>query len=242
MPLAAAFEIPVETYGPLTVDSVNCDRETPHGQCAPGGSWSLELSNAVPLKDLKRALSITPAVPLRFENWTDESTPVSYLSITAPFRAGAKYALRVAGDLRDVHGQSLGRAFATELAIDDYFPAVEIGVQGHLLDPRSVSTVPVGSLNVASYGLRTAALSAEDALLLVERRAAGSAPETASRLEADARALDQPDLGPESSQQGELAAFHVARAERARSLGDRRRIPAKREGLPRRSRRSRSCS
>ncbi len=166
LPLAAAFEVPVETYGPLTVDSVNCDRETPHGQCAPGGSWSLELSNAVALKDLKRALSIMPALPLRFENWTDESTPVSYLSISAPFHAGVKYTLRVAAGLRDVHGQSLPRSFGKELLIDDYFPAVEIGVQGHLLDPRTATTVPVGSLNVKSYGLSTAALTAEDALLL----------------------------------------------------------------------------
>src|SRR6185369_1589438 len=166
LPLAAGFEVPVETYGPLLVDSLNCDRETPHGQCAAGGSWSLELSNSVPLKDLKRALSITPAVPLRFENWTDESTPVSYLSINAPFRAGAKYTLRLAADVRDVHGQSLSRAFSKEMAIDDYFPAVEIGVQGHLLDPRSASTVPVGSLNVTSYGLSTAALTPQDALSL----------------------------------------------------------------------------
>jgi len=166
LPLAAGFEIPVETYGPLVVDSLNCDRETPHGQCAPGGSWSLEMSNSVPLKDLKRALSITPAVPLRFENWTDDSTPVSYLSINARFRAGTKYTLRVAADVRDVHGQSLSRAFTKEMAIDDYFPAVEIGVQGHLLDPRTASAVPVGSLNVASYGLSTAALTPQDALSL----------------------------------------------------------------------------
>src|SRR6188768_2499374 len=166
LPLAAAFEIPVETYGPLTALSVNCDRETPHGRCAPGGSWSLELSNAVPLADLKRALSITPAVPLRFENWTDEATPVSYLSISAPFRAGAKYTLQLAAGLRDVHGQSLGRSFAKEMVVDDYFPAVEIGVQGHLLDPQTATTVPVGSLNVKSYRLSTAPLSAEEALLL----------------------------------------------------------------------------
>ncbi len=165
LPMEAAFELAVETYGPLTVASVNCNRETPHGQCAPGGSWSLELSNAVPLRDLKRALSITPAVPLRFENWTDDSTPVSYLSIAAPFQAGTKYALRVAAGLRDVHGQGLARTFASELSIDDYFPAVEIGVQGHLLDPRT-ATVPVGSLNVKSYGLSTAPLTADDALLL----------------------------------------------------------------------------
>lgn len=166
LPLAAGFEVPVETYGPLAVDSLNCDRETPHGQCAAGGSWSLEMSNSVPLKELKRALSITPPVPLRFENWTDESTPVSYLSINAPFRAGTRYTLRVAADVRDVHGQSLGGTFAKEMAIDDYFPAVEIGVQGHLLDPRSGGTLPIGSLNVASYGLSTAALTPEDALSL----------------------------------------------------------------------------
>ncbi|HKO54175.1 MAG TPA: MG2 domain-containing protein [Polyangiaceae bacterium] len=164
--LAAAFEIPVETYGPLKVDSVNCDRETPHKQCAPGSSWSLELSNPVPLRDLKRALSITPAVPLRFENWTDDTTPVSYLSINAPFRAGSTYALRVDAGLRDVHGQSLARNYSIEMAVDDYFPAVEIGVQGHLLDPQTATTVPIGSLNVKSYGLSTAALTAEDALLL----------------------------------------------------------------------------
>ena len=166
LPLAAAFEIPVETYGPLTVDSVNCDRETPHGQCAPGGSWSLELSNPAPLKDLKRALSITPAVPLRFENWTDETTPVSYLSINGPFKAGTKYALRVDAGLRDVHGQGLGKPYTREMAVDDHFPAVEIGVQGHLLDPQTATTVPVGSLNVKSYGLSTAPLTAEEALLL----------------------------------------------------------------------------
>ncbi len=43
----------------------------------------------MPLKDLKRALSITPAVPMRFENWTDDSTPITYLNITAPFHARA---------------------------------------------------------------------------------------------------------------------------------------------------------
>jgi len=168
LPLAAPLALPVETYGPLAVVSVNCDRDTPHEKCAPGAAWSLELSNAVPLKDLKRALSITPAVPLRFENWTDESTPVTYLSIAAPFRAGTTYTLRVSGDLRDVHGQRLGKTHAENLAVDDYFPAVEIGVNGTLLDPR-VSSVPIGSVNVTSYSLSSAALSAEDLLALDAR-------------------------------------------------------------------------
>jgi uncharacterized protein YfaS (alpha-2-macroglobulin family) len=164
--LAAPLEIAVETYGPLTVESVNCDRQTPHGKCAPGGAWSLELSNAVTLKDLKRALSITPALPLRFENWTDEATAVSYLSIAAPFQAGRSYSLHVNADLRDVHGQQLAQAYLQDLAIDDYFPAVEIGVTGSLLDPRVATSVPIGAVNVKSYGLTTARLSAEDALEL----------------------------------------------------------------------------
>jgi uncharacterized protein YfaS (alpha-2-macroglobulin family) len=166
LPLGAAIEIPVETYGPLSVTSVNCDRETPHGKCRPGGAWSLELSNEVKLKDLKRALSITPAVPLHFENWTDESTPVSYLSIAAPFQAGSAYTIHLSGDLRDVHGQKLGKSYAEDLAIDDYFPSVEIGVTGALLDPRVATSVPIGSVNVKSYQLTSASLSAEDALRL----------------------------------------------------------------------------
>ena len=166
LPVAAAFSVPIETYGPLAVSSLNCDNQTPHGRCAPGGSWSFELSNPVVLKDLKRALSVTPAVPLRFENWTDDTTEVSYLSVSAPFQAGTRYTLHVAGDLRDVHGQTLGRAFAGEMPIDDYFPVVEIGVQGHLLDPQTATSVPVGSVNVPEYTLRSAALTPESALAL----------------------------------------------------------------------------
>ncbi|MEP7049170.1 MAG: MG2 domain-containing protein [Pseudomonadota bacterium] len=166
LPMASALQIPVETYGPLAVQSVNCDRETPHEQCMPGAAWSLELSNPVPLKDLKRALSITPPVAIRYENWTDETTPVTYLSIAAPFQAGQKYTLRVNGDLKDVHGQTLGRAYAQALAVDDYFPAVEIGVQGQTLDARVASTIVVGSVNVKHFALSTAALTPENALAL----------------------------------------------------------------------------
>ncbi|HEY1534054.1 MAG TPA: hypothetical protein VGF76_08540, partial [Polyangiaceae bacterium] len=164
--MGTAIEVPVETYGPLTVNSVNCDRQTPHEQCSPGGAWSLELSNPVPLKDLKRALSITPPIALRFENWTDESTPVTYLSIAAPFQAGQKYTLSVSRDLRDVHGQTLGTSYAKALAIDDYFPAVEIGVQGKLLDSRAATAIPIGSVNVNHYVLSSAALTPENAFAL----------------------------------------------------------------------------
>ena len=166
LPMGAPLELPVETYGPLQVTSLNCDRETPHRRCAPQGAWSLELSNPVILKDLKRALSVTPAVPLRYENWTDDSTPVSYLSIAAPFQAGTTYTLRLSGDVRDVYGQSLNQGYRNALAIDDYFPAVEIGVQGHLLDPRLATALPVGSLNVERYRLSSAPLTPEQALLL----------------------------------------------------------------------------
>jgi len=164
--LDSAIEIPLETYGPLAVASVNCDRDTPHEQCSPGGAWSLELSNPVLLRDLKRALSITPPLPLYFENWTDEATPVSYLSVSAPFQAGEKYTLHLSAQLRDVHGQTLAGNYGQELTIDDYFPAVEIGVQGQTLDPRGASTIPVGSVNVNHYTLSSAAITPENALSL----------------------------------------------------------------------------
>ncbi|MEO7033502.1 MAG: MG2 domain-containing protein [Polyangiaceae bacterium] len=166
LPMASGIEIPVETYGSLSVDSVNCDRETPHEQCMPGGAWSLEMSNPVLLKDLKRALSITPPVAIRYENWTDESTPVTYLSISAPFQAGQTYTLHVNGDLRDAHGQTLGHTYGQVLAVDDYFPAVEIGVQGQTLDARVGSAIPIGSVNVNHFMLSSSALTPENVLAL----------------------------------------------------------------------------
>ncbi|HEY3664714.1 MAG TPA: MG2 domain-containing protein, partial [Polyangiaceae bacterium] len=53
-----------------------------------------------------------------------------------------------------------------QMVIDDYFPAVEIGVQGKLLDPRTSSVVPVGSVNVKHFALTSAALTPENALSL----------------------------------------------------------------------------
>src|SRR5258708_7176245 len=59
-------QLSYRTYGPLGVDEIACDRDTPHGRCAAGSEVSLRLNNAVKLKDLKRAVVIEPAVAL---NW-----------------------------------------------------------------------------------------------------------------------------------------------------------------------------
>ncbi|HMJ13710.1 MAG TPA: Ig-like domain-containing protein, partial [Polyangiaceae bacterium] len=66
LPSGAASELSFRTYGPLVVERYECDRETPQKRCAPGSSLSFAFSNLVKLADVRRALSVTPPVKLRY--------------------------------------------------------------------------------------------------------------------------------------------------------------------------------
>ncbi|MEZ4227395.1 MAG: MG2 domain-containing protein [Polyangiaceae bacterium] len=161
-----ARSVRFETYGPLRVERISCDQDTPHRKCAPGGSLGLGLSNPVRYRDVKRLLSVAPAVKLRWDSWRDDDDYVSYVDINAPFKAGASYTVNLAGALRDRYGQSLGRAHSERVEIDDVWPTVEIGIQGDILE-ASKRPITVGSVNVAEYELWSGALDKSQAVSLM---------------------------------------------------------------------------
>ncbi len=145
---------------------MSCDHDTPHGKCAPGGSIGLSLSNPVKLKDLRRAISVTPAVLLRWDSWREDDALTSYVDLVAPFSPGQSYVVRVAPNIVDRHGQRMAKAFSERVQIDDLWPTVEIGVQGDVLEPKLMRPITVGAVNVKDYSLVTAALSPAQVLAL----------------------------------------------------------------------------
>lgn len=167
LPAGEAIRVELATYGPLEVESVSCVRDTPHKQCASSGSLELSLSNPVRFKDLKRAVSLAPALPIRWESWRDDDDWTAHASVVAPFKPGVSYTLRVSPGLVDRHGQKLSRAFAERLAMDDLWPQVEVGVSGDFFEPKTAKGIPVGSVNVASYQLAARALSPEQVMELL---------------------------------------------------------------------------
>src|SRR4029078_3621518 len=93
----------------------------------------------------------------------------TYADVIAQLHPGQSYTLRVSGDLKDRYGQKLGKPFTQRIVVDDLSATVEIGVSGNTLEPTIARPIAVGSVNVKSYELLTAALSPTDLLALTER-------------------------------------------------------------------------
>lgn len=164
LPMTTPFAGTVQTYGPLTVDRVSCDEDTPDQRCNITGGVQIELSNEVKVAHLKRALRFEPAVAVRWPTWLEEQGTTRYLSLDAKFAPGRSYTLRIDGGVVDEHGQALGQPFARPIAFGDVWPAAEIGVSGSILEPSARKAIPVAHVNATDLHVATARLD-EDAVV-----------------------------------------------------------------------------
>lgn len=156
------------TYGPLLVERATC-WTAESKDCEFGSAPYLEFSNPVRWKDVKRAVSVTPAVKLGWESWQGDEEPTTSFVVPARFEPGRSYTLRVAGDLVDRYGQKLGTPFARTFRFSNHEPTVEIGITGENLPTTSGTRIPIGAVNVAGYELSTAPLGPKEAFAF-ERR------------------------------------------------------------------------
>ncbi|HEX3597643.1 MAG TPA: Ig-like domain-containing protein, partial [Polyangiaceae bacterium] len=167
------------TYGPLRVEQVSCDTESPHGRCAPSSSVGLALSNPVDSRALRAALTIEPAVKLHRGDG-DEEGPTTYVDLSG-LAAGGTYKITLAAELADRYGQALGKPEVRVIKMDDYFPAIDLGVTGDTLPAGAASPIQIGAVNYASYELLTASVRPDDVPRLLRK------PEAAERLDALAK-------------------------------------------------------
>ena len=148
-----------QTYGPLSVSDVHCPRDTPHGKCAPRNSVSIGLTNPVSYADAKKAITITPAIKLRWWEGAGDDYETSRIRLDASFRPAGKYTVRIRGTLKDKYGQALGRDKIIQLDFDDLWPQAEIGVRGTYFEPKVARDIAIATVNVQGMDLLTAPLS-----------------------------------------------------------------------------------
>lgn len=210
LPAGKARSITFRTYGPLRVSHVECNRESIHGHCAPGSPVGVAFTNPVRFVEVKRALRLTPEIPLTWPRWYDDTWTTTYVDITAPLAAGARYTLVIGPGLTDVHGQKLGREFRREIVMDDHFPRVAIGLEDGTLLAGERGPIPIVAVNAPDARVRATPLSRDDVVRLVsgslelgellQRRAPGSElrlPRGAPRNQIVRRTLDpRTALGP----------------------------------------------
>lgn len=166
LPAGSPARFEFRTYGPLVVERLDCNNDGPNKQCTTDGGFTLELSGAVKLKDLKKALRVEPAVKIRWPSWLDDDQPTSSVNVWGRFTPGRSYRVSLAG-VRDTHGQALSRPFSKSVRFDDLWPAAAIGLSGAMLEPAVRRGIPVASVNVKEMDLATAALD-EAAVLAIE--------------------------------------------------------------------------
>ncbi|HKQ72012.1 MAG TPA: alpha-2-macroglobulin family protein [Polyangiaceae bacterium] len=190
-PAGREQKLSYRTYGPLAVVRLSCNTDTPHGKCAPGSDVELQLTNAVKIKDLKRALVIEPPIATLWGSHADDET-TSWLSLPARFAPAKAFTVRLRSsvtlpggkktELRDEYGQALAQDWTGRLEFDDLWPAAEIGVAGTYLDCDGCAggsddliaeanrkrAIPVAFVNVNELELATLAPKPPDVFRLFE--------------------------------------------------------------------------
>jgi uncharacterized protein YfaS (alpha-2-macroglobulin family) len=160
-----------QTFGPLKVDEMACDHDTPHGKCSPSSEVSLRLSNEVKIKDLKRAIVIEPPVALKWGTRSEDDT-TSWLTLDGKFGPAKSFTVRLRSTIaaaagpktpvRDQYGQALGQDWVGKVDFDDFWPRADIGVQGVYLEASEKRDIPVLAVNMREMRIASKALKQDD--------------------------------------------------------------------------------
>ncbi|MCA9544515.1 MAG: hypothetical protein KC613_08995, partial [Myxococcales bacterium] len=155
-------EKPVEwafsTYGPLNVQAVECQKW--HQPCADG-PLTLEFSNPVRAKDLKRALKVVPEVKLW---WPEdmEATNESWV-LGGDFKPATLYTVRVEG-LVDTFAQGLGAPYTTQYATGDFPPFLDTVENRALIEKGQRVALPITHVNAPPVELAVTPLDGAEAV------------------------------------------------------------------------------
>lgn len=156
LPSGLVQPIALQTYGPLAITHDKCEAAQPSG-CVPGSSIELRFSNPVSWDQVRRTISLFPAVPIRWSSWQSGEATTLSVSLNATFHAATVHTARVDGSLRDVHGQTLGATYLAKQRFGDYPSTLRIGMQGEALEPSRAQKLPISYRNLEHFNLiRTA--------------------------------------------------------------------------------------
>lgn len=159
-PAGATLSTSFRTYAPLAIE-LHCARDADHGPCRPGSSMSLSFNNAVRQGDVRRALSLTPAEPLRWPSFHDDNSMVSYVEIPGR-RMSSSHRVKVQKGLRDEFGQALAQDFVADVRFEDPYPRVAIGISDGTLAPVRRQPIPIAAVNAQNAAVVWASLSRAD--------------------------------------------------------------------------------
>ncbi|NUO53308.1 MAG: hypothetical protein HOV80_31045 [Polyangiaceae bacterium] len=166
LPAERAERFDFRTVGPLVVSEIGCNDDAPQKKCSAASGISITFSNDVKVKDIKRAISIEPAVKFAWPGWMDDDTYTNSVWLSGGFQPGRSYTVRVATGFSDRHGQALKAGKSQRLAFGDLWPVARIGMTSGVVEPRTKNDVVVAHINASDLEIGTVPLTEDDILAL----------------------------------------------------------------------------
>jgi uncharacterized protein YfaS (alpha-2-macroglobulin family) len=143
-PMAQAWSLRFDTYGPLGVAAVRCNVDPVTALCTPEGALWVELSNPVTLREFVAHFSVDPPLELSWPDELEQTDRYVYLPLRRGLAPATTYRVGIAAGLTDVYGQKLAQARRSTLTTTNYAPRVELPVSGEVFVP------PLRELGLAS--------------------------------------------------------------------------------------------
>ncbi len=172
LPMGTAQTYTFRTFGPLEVQGISCNNaDGPHNECDPSSGITVTFSNSVTFKELKRAISIEPAVKLRWPSYYTDDETLGSVYLSGNFKAAQKYTIRVSGPLTDQYKQALSKPFSSAIKFDDFWPVARIGMSDGIFEAATTKKDPViAGMNADDLEIVTAKLGEDDVLRLTNAR------------------------------------------------------------------------
>lgn len=179
--LGETQKLPYRTYGPMRVTGVQkC--LWPDGTC-PWGPVVVRTSNPVDVAELRKRLTVDPAVELDWDaaeaqlpnRWNGIAEPS--LVIPGKWRPGTTYTIRVAEGAADTFGQR-APAFEGSVRLDDREASYDTGGMVALLERQGDASLPIETVNVPSLDVSMWRLDAPEMARTLARSAAPQQPPT----------------------------------------------------------------
>jgi len=134
-PMAEAWSLRFDTYGPMRVVAVNCNVDPAVALCSPDGALWVELSNPVSLREFAARFAIEPPLALSWPEDREETSRYIYLPLRSGLAPATTYRVSIAAGLTDVYGQKLAEARQSALSTGNYGSRVELPVSGEVFVP-----------------------------------------------------------------------------------------------------------
>ena len=143
-PTASDYALRFETYGPLRVLAVRCDRQASTARCDPEGSLWLEVNNPVRMSELVQHLAVEPPLAFDWPDELDDERRYFDLPLAAGLSPRTRYRVSLTMGMRDSFGQTLAAPRVETLETGDYGTRVALPISGQ------VFVAPLAELGLVS--------------------------------------------------------------------------------------------